>query len=60
MGRYEEALKTYKECMIIQESAFGRDHHIFAVTLNNIGDTSYKMGRYEEALKTFKECLVIQ
>ena len=60
MGRYEEALKTLKECLVIKELALGKDHPDYATTLNSIGSALVNKGRYEEALKNFKECLVIQ
>ena len=47
MGRYEEALKTYKECLTIKESELGNDHPDYAATLNNIGNTYHEIGRFQ-------------
>lgn len=60
MGKYEEALKNYKECLEIQQEALGKNHPLYAGTLNNIGNIYDSMGKYENALKMFKECLGIQ
>ena len=44
VGRYEEALKLYYECLAIRKSVLKEDHPEYATTLNNIGITYLKMG----------------
>jgi len=49
-GKYTEAIPLLKESATIQERTLGRDHHEFALVLEQYGAALRKSGRVDEAI----------
>ena len=58
-GNYDEALKCYKEALVIREKYFGEENPFTAVIYNNIAGAYQAQGNYVEALNYYKKALTI-
>ncbi|KAF3051575.1 hypothetical protein E8E11_010611 [Didymella keratinophila] len=59
IGHYDEAERLAKECIVLREKKFGKDHGLVLGSKNNLAKIHVNQGRYEEAEKmlwqTFRE-----
>jgi tetratricopeptide (TPR) repeat protein len=51
LGKYDEALRYYNECLEIEKRILPSNHSSIAMTLNNIGIVYKNQGKYESAIK---------
>ena len=59
LGNYDEALKCYKEALVIREKFLGEENPFTAVIYNNIAGVYQAQGNYVEALKHYKKAQTI-
>jgi CHAT domain-containing protein/Flp pilus assembly protein TadD len=59
-GRYSEAVSVVQRIQEIDENAFGADHSLVALDLNNLGDLYVKMGDFAQAVKALERALDIR
>lgn len=46
MGKYQQALKMYEECRVIEEVTLGKGHPDYMITLKNMKVAYKKMGKF--------------
>lgn len=58
-GRYAAAERHARRAMGMGEKEFGPNHATFALLLNNLAATLYRLGRYPEAVNYYKRSIAV-
>jgi tetratricopeptide (TPR) repeat protein len=58
-GRFDEALRIYRQALPIQREVYGPEHSAVATNLNNIGRASLMVGEVDEAEPLLRQALTM-
>ncbi|XP_072027805.1 TPR repeat-containing protein DDB_G0287407-like [Amphiura filiformis] len=59
MGKHEEAVEYYQQCLDLHKSVHGNMHVLVADTMNNLAQTYFQQGQCNEAISMFEDAIEI-